>query len=47
MAKMYSSETFDACNDPLEAVVFSVLVEIIKRQDKLEEKMKNEKIRHS
>ena len=40
MAKMYSSETFDACNDPLEAVVFSALVEIIKRQDKLEEDMK-------
>jgi hypothetical protein len=30
------SEAFDACNDPLEAVVFSVLVEILKRQDKLE-----------
>ena len=40
MAKMYSSETFDACNDPLEAVVFSALVRILKRQDELEEEMK-------
>ena len=40
MAKMYSSETFDACNDPLEAVVFSALVGILKRQDELEEEMK-------
>jgi hypothetical protein len=31
LAKMHSSEAFDACNDPLEAIVFSVVVEIIKR----------------
>ena len=34
MAKMHSSEAFIACDDPLEAVVFSVLVETIKRQEK-------------
>jgi len=34
LAKMHSSEAFIACNDPLEAVVFSVLVEMIKRQEK-------------
>ena len=36
LAKTHSSEAFVACNDPLEAVVFSALVEIIKRQDRLE-----------
>ena len=35
LAKMHSSEAFVACDDPLEAAVFSVLVEIIKRQDQL------------
>jgi hypothetical protein len=34
LAKMHSSEAFIACDDPLEAVVFSVLVEMIKRQEK-------------
>jgi len=34
LAKMHSSEAFIACDDPLEAVVFSVLVETIKRQEK-------------
>jgi len=33
-AKMHSSEVFIACDDPLEAAVFSVLVETIKRQEK-------------
>ena len=33
MAKMHSSEAFIACDDPLEAAIFSVLVEIIKRQE--------------
>ena len=33
LAKMHSSEAFIACDDPLEAAVFSVLVEIIKRQE--------------
>ena len=33
LAKMYSSEAFFGCDDALEAVLFSVLIEIIKRQD--------------
>jgi hypothetical protein len=33
LAKMYSSEAFFGCDDPLEAVVFSVLIEMIKRQE--------------
>jgi hypothetical protein len=36
LAKRHSSEAFIACDDPLEAVVFSALVEIIKRQDQIE-----------
>jgi hypothetical protein len=40
LAKTHSSEAFAACDDPLEAVVFSALVEIIKRQDKFEDDMK-------
>ena len=36
LAKVHSSEAFVACDDPLEAVVFSALVEIIRRQDRLE-----------
>jgi hypothetical protein len=34
LAKMHSSEAFIACDDPLEAAVFSVLVEIIKHQER-------------
>ena len=37
LAKMHSSEAFVACDDPLEAAVFSVLVEILKRQDTIKE----------
>ena len=33
LAKMYSSGSFFGCDDPLEAVLFSVLVEMIKRQE--------------
>jgi len=33
LAKKHSSEAFIACDDPLEAAVFSVLVEILRRQD--------------
>jgi hypothetical protein len=33
LAKMHSSEAFIACNDPLEAALFSVLIEIIKHQE--------------
>ena len=36
LAKTHSSEAFVACDDPLEGVNFSVLVEILKRLDKLE-----------
>ncbi|MDD1691550.1 MAG: hypothetical protein LUQ66_12940 [Methanoregula sp.] len=36
LAKKHSSEAFIACNDPLEAATFSVLVEVLKRQDRLE-----------
>lgn len=39
-AKTHSSEAFAACDDPLEGVVFSALVEILKRQDKLEADLK-------
>ena len=35
LAKMHSSEAFVSCDDPLEAAVFSILVEILKRQDQL------------
>ena len=33
LAKKHSSEAFYGCDDPLEAVVFSVLVEMLKQQD--------------
>jgi hypothetical protein len=36
LAKKHSSEAFITCDDPLEAVVFSVLVETLKRQDRIE-----------
>lgn len=39
LAKQHSSEAFVACDDPLEAVVFSALVEVLKRQDQLEEQV--------
>ena len=34
LAKRHSSEAFAGCDDALEGVVFSVLVEILKHQDK-------------
>jgi len=34
MAKKHSSEAFYALDDPLEAAMFSAMVEIMKRQDK-------------
>ncbi len=40
LAKTHSSEAFVACDDPLEAVVFSALVEILRRQDTLEADMR-------
>ena len=33
LAKKHSSEAFYGCDDPLEAVVFSVLVEMLRQQD--------------
>jgi len=32
-AKMHSGESFFGCDDALEAVLFSVLIEMIKRQE--------------
>jgi len=37
MAKVHSSEAFYALDDPLEAAVFSVLVEMIKKQSEKED----------
>lgn len=34
LAKMHSSEAFAGCDDALEGVVFSVLVEILKCRDR-------------
>ena len=42
LAKKHSSEAFMACDDPLEAAVFSVLVETIKRQDQIEAHMRED-----
>jgi len=42
LAKKHSSEAFIACDDPLEAAVFSVLVETLKRQDQIESRLKND-----
>ena len=42
LAKKHSSEAFMACDDPLEAVVFSVLVETIKRQDQAEARVRED-----
>jgi len=33
LARLHSSEAFYGCDDPLEAAVFSVLVEMVKQQD--------------
>lgn len=40
MAKKHSSETFYLFDDPLEAAVFSVLLEMHKRMDEMEQKQK-------
>jgi len=42
LAKMHSSEAFIACDDPLEAAVFSVLVETLKRQDQIEARLRDD-----
>ncbi len=41
MAKRHSSEAFCACDDPLEAAVFSVLVEVLKQTDEKEDGVGN------
>lgn len=33
LARLHSSEAFYGCDDPLEAAIFSVLVEMVKQQD--------------
>ena len=37
LATMHASEAFYGCDDPLEAAVFSVLVEMLKKQEQKEE----------
>jgi hypothetical protein len=37
LAKRHASEAFYGCDDPLEAAVFSVLVEMIKKQAQKEQ----------
>jgi hypothetical protein len=37
LATMHASEAFYGCDDPLEAAVFSVLVEMLKKQEQQEE----------
>lgn len=44
MAKKHSSEAFYAFDDPLEAAVFSVLVEMMKEIKELEEKKNTESL---
>ena len=41
MAKKHSNEAFYALDDPLEAAVFSVLVEMLKKQDEIENRIIN------
>jgi hypothetical protein len=41
MAKKHSSEAFYALDDPLEAAVFSVLVELVKELDETRDKAAN------
>jgi hypothetical protein len=40
LAKRHASEAFYGCDDPLEAAVFSVLVEMIKKQEQQEQDQK-------
>ena len=42
MAKKHSSESFITCDDPLEAAVFSVLVETFKHEDQIESCLRND-----
>ena len=42
LAKKHSSEAFIACDDPLEAAVFSALVEMLKHQDQIESRLRED-----
>jgi hypothetical protein len=42
LAKKHSSEAFIGCDDPLEAAVFSELVEMLKHQDQIESRMRKD-----
>jgi len=42
LAKKHSSEAFIGCDDPLEASVFSELVEMLKHQDHIESLMRKD-----
>jgi hypothetical protein len=42
MAKKHSSEAFIGCDDPLEAAVFSALVEMLKHQDQIESRSRGD-----
>ncbi len=44
MAKKHSSEAFYALDDPLEAAVFSVLVELVKKRAEKEDTLKETEI---
>jgi hypothetical protein len=47
MPKMHSSEAFYASDDPLEAAIFSVLVEIMKEREKGKERDGQDRIKHN
>jgi hypothetical protein len=40
-AKQHSSEAFVGCDEPLEAAIFSALIEIFKNQDPVEQPTEN------
>ena len=42
LAKMHSSEAFIACDDPLEAAVITALVEMLKHQDQIESRSRED-----
>jgi hypothetical protein len=42
LAKKHSSEAFISCDDPLEAAVFSALIEMLKRQDQIESRLRED-----
>jgi hypothetical protein len=42
MVKMHSSEAFYALDDPLEAAILSVLIELLKETDRKADEKKND-----